>query len=584
MTVSFRTFCILTLYCSVAMARELGVTKDQQKFSCSGGRGEYRVEVMYDGDPHDFNIAITALGIFADAPDSYFLDLGENETDGQLVTRQGCFLPNVLHKFVIYNANTMELIQPSIRSFALFVNDREIVSQSGPPTDEFEEFFFFGDSMNCVGEDAARFTFDVAFDDFPEEVNWQLENVRSGEVILAREDTLKAGTERYSADFRSNLLFVDRCMTRGGYSFNFEDCDGSIDLEPEDEGGYFTIAINGSEIETAGFAEFFFNGTSATVIFTFNPNIGCLAPSSFSNGEKSVMPGTPVSFPREPPAPTPIGSISGFGCFSGSTTVFVKDRGTVPMRNLQLSDQVRVSDGMFEPVYSFGHYDPEGQSYDFVEISTSNHVTIQVSRHHLIFVRAKTSLIAVPANSIHIGDHLIFDDMAATVIEINKSVHVEKGLYAPFTPSGRLLVNGGFLVSAYIGFDESSASLSVGGIQISQQWAAQSFEVPHRVWCHHLGSCASESYDEDGLSTWVSGPMRVAMWVRSLPFFARNVSFTFFLLGLLTFNLIEMVVFRYPVVGILGLMLVRRLHSSPKTTFLSKRKPTKGLFFASGCC
>jgi hypothetical protein len=55
-------------------------------------------------------------------------------------------------------------------------------------------------------------------------------------------------------------------------------------------------------------------------------------------------------------AVTPQGSSPGF-CFSGDSTVEVKDKGAVAMKDVEIGDQVLVGDNKgFEPIYSFGFY------------------------------------------------------------------------------------------------------------------------------------------------------------------------------------------------------------------------------------
>jgi hypothetical protein len=45
-------------------------------------------------------------------------------------------------------------------------------------------------------------------------------------------------------------------------------------------------------------------------------------------------------------------------CFSGSSTVQVHKKGQVALSPVQIGDLVHVGNGKYEPVYSFGHYDP----------------------------------------------------------------------------------------------------------------------------------------------------------------------------------------------------------------------------------
>jgi hypothetical protein len=92
----------------------------------------------------------------------------------------------------------------------------------------------------------------------------------------------------------------------------------------------------------------------------------------------------------------------------------------------------------------------------------------------------------------------------------------DDGHFAPFTPSGKLLVNGGLLVSSFISFDKLSPALRNGGIEFSYQWLAHSFEFPRRVACYHFPQCFTESYHENGLTTSAVVPFKLTVWLTNL--------------------------------------------------------------------
>jgi len=88
------------------------------------------------------------------------------------------------------------------------------------------------------------------------------------------------------------------------------------------------------------------------------------------------------------------------------------------------------------------------------------------------------------------------------------------GLYAPFTMSGSLVVNG-VVVSSYIALQESEMLvIGVGGwsIPLTLQWLAYVFESPHRMVCR-AGLCPSETYTADGISQWVYWPLLFSEWI-----------------------------------------------------------------------
>jgi hypothetical protein len=66
---------------------------------------------------------------------------------------------------------------------------------------------------------------------------------------------------------------------------------------------------------------------------------------------------TPAPVPASTPAPVPAPSEDdgGRGCFSGTDTVQVWNKGTVAMNDLEVGDKVLTGKNNYEPIYSFGH-------------------------------------------------------------------------------------------------------------------------------------------------------------------------------------------------------------------------------------
>jgi len=128
-------------------------------------------------------------------------------------------------------------------------------------------------------------------------------------------------------------------------------------------------------------------------------------------------------------------------------TVEVKEKGIVTMESLSIGDLIKVGPDQFEPVYSFGHLDPTTFG-EFLEVQTETGDTIQLSEHHMIETDKDGNF--VPASMLQINESVIFVNNKAQnslVKSINKIKY--HGLYAPFTPSGKLLVNG-ISVSSFI--------------------------------------------------------------------------------------------------------------------------------------
>jgi len=218
-------------------------------------------------------------------------------------------------------------------------------------------------------------------------------------------------------------------------------------------------------------------------------------------------------------------------CFSGESLVDVQGiDAPIPMKNLRIGDMVRVSSGRtnhhagegFEPVYSFGHYSPDIVG-DFLEVrvidddTTSARTPLQISPDHMLSVKSRGGFI--PASALKVGDKIKNGGSGGDDTElIVSSIRAVRalGVFAPFTPSGTIVVNG-IVSSSFVSMDSSAEKSSIlrriGGVEVSHQWIAHSFEFPHRVACHYMGQCPNEMYDDRGISTWVSAPHKVGQWL-----------------------------------------------------------------------
>jgi hypothetical protein len=194
-------------------------------------------------------------------------------------------------------------------------------------------------------------------------------------------------------------------------------------------------------------------------------------------------------------------------CFPGQSKVSVKDsRGMVAMQDLKLGDHVLVAQNKYEPIYSFGHFDPH-VSAQYLQLRTPS-TELDISKDHMVFV---DNTGAIPASAVKIGDKVVMASGSVEAVVDIKSV-VRKGAFAPFTPSGTVVVNG-VKASSFVSLQESSSVLVIGGVPtgLSYQWLAHTFELPHRVWCSYAGDCTTETYVE-GVSVWVSSGHKFALW------------------------------------------------------------------------
>jgi hypothetical protein len=183
-------------------------------------------------------------------------------------------------------------------------------------------------------------------------------------------------------------------------------------------------------------------------------------------------------------------------CFSGATMVETRS-GPLRMRDLKLGDEILVAEGVFEQVYSFGHYNDTMES-QFLKFMPSG---LEITPAHIVFVEGK----AVPAALVKVGDMLSGD--AVTSI---KTV-TRKGVFAPFTASGSVIVND-VVASNYVAF-RGAEYIQVAGVStpFSYNWVAHIFNSVHRI-AYKIGF-TGETYTESGVSQWVAGPHMAGTWL-----------------------------------------------------------------------
>jgi hypothetical protein len=210
-------------------------------------------------------------------------------------------------------------------------------------------------------------------------------------------------------------------------------------------------------------------------------------------------------FTSNSPPPTP--SNVSPGCFAGSNLVHVADHGPIRMKDLKLGDMVHVGKGLYEPVYSFGHFAPTTYS-TFVCVHTAVS-TLLLTDDHMVFTKRHKS---VPASALQVGNFVLDDSGMEVRIEMIQTVR-DRGLYAPFTPSGKIVVNN-ILVSSYVALlDEKDLTLTLGRMKLSHHWLSHASIFPHRLVCYHFASCSAERYNVDGISHWHAGMLQFSQWL-----------------------------------------------------------------------
>ena len=174
------------------------------------------------------------------------------------------------------------------------------------------------------------------------------------------------------------------------------------------------------------------------------------------------------------------------GCYSGSSTVIDILGRRRRMDSLKVEDKVQVmtSEGVrVDPVITFIHRQPEVLQ-EFIRITTLKKSKILViTEDHLLFVEKEGRASAIPAREVSVGDTVYVrgdqDALETDVVQSISSV-IEKGVYAPVTLSGTILVND-VHTSCY-------------------------FDVLSHEWCHRAMGVARAVYHvSPWMVEWISG-------------------------------------------------------------------------------
>lgn len=254
-------------------------------------------------------------------------------------------------------------------------------------------------------------------------------------------------------------------------------------------------------------------------------------------------------------------------CFPGDSEVTVQDRrGPIKMKDLQLGDMVQVVGGNYEPIYSFGHKHSDTYS-EFLAISTTDNKVLEISKNHMV---GRPNGGFVPAGILQVGDSLISSNGVTTSVRSIRSVQ-RKGVYAPFTDSGTIIVNG-ILASTYIAYEDSQY-LRIASMKtpFTYQWLAQTFQCLHRL-ATKLNLFGEETYSESGVSGWVQGPHEIFMWLLDQHVVVVLPVMT---ITILCFGFIWVVDTAAPVSLVAALLLVNAVRCRMMASSTTKKKKTR---------
>jgi Hint module len=201
-------------------------------------------------------------------------------------------------------------------------------------------------------------------------------------------------------------------------------------------------------------------------------------------------------------------------CFSDRVTVLVRGKkGVTRMDELLVGDSVLTADG-FAKVVSFGHYEPNTRS-EFIQIYTENHeyAPLEITADHLLYaeIQQSGSINFVPAGTIQEGDFVLVENMTLAQVKRIRTIHRD-GIYAPFTESGTIVVNG-VVASNYIALPKSFQI----HLTFEQQHSLQhSAHAPFRIYCQLISGCPT------GRENAIGFPIGVSMWFPLLQWLERQ--------------------------------------------------------------
>jgi len=219
-----------------------------------------------------------------------------------------------------------------------------------------------------------------------------------------------------------------------------------------------------------------------------------------------VAPPVPAVVPPPMAAPVtpPIRKPSNARCFSDHMVVMVQGKkGATRMDELQIGDAILTSKG-YSKVYSFGHYEPSRWT-EFLQIYTTNsqQAPLEITADHLLYYHNNSTcnIELAPAGQVKVGDFLVTSNDRLSQVEMIQKIH-RQGIYAPFTESGDIVVNG-IAASVYIALPPAFQS----HLSFEQQhWLQQKYYSPFRLFCHVVGCKADETGD-------TGFPIGVSMWL-----------------------------------------------------------------------
>jgi len=297
----------------------------------------------------------------------------------------------------------------------------------------------------------------------------------------------------------------------------------------------------------------YYRATSAS----FSASLLTATPSPTASPTKAPSPAPPPGATPAPVPATPMPTSTDDDdvniCFSGETTVQVKHKGTVLMKDLQVGDSINIGNGKYSRVYGFGHLDT-ANSYQYVVVHTSSKdkglelnslPALELSGRHLIFTKGSNGVSTLKqAAHLKVNDILYGEKGVEYIVSKIQKVN-RVGAYLPLTPEGTITVNG-LLASTYVSiYDEAPRTIQLLSKVVDDQQLFGLFVTPFRVICRDITSafCTSDNmYDQEtGIWNWLLWGQDRARSANEYNTFWQTASILAALVVLASFKMAELV-------------------------------------------
>ena len=427
---------------------------------CSSNEIDAVFEVRFDGKPEEMEVTY-AVYLEDDEEWTYLKVFGsEPAVADQVFARKLCLAKQTLYSFSIRDAAQDGFDAPGYAS--LTTRSKDIFRHTNLDRESTATFVVVDSCAS--GELLMVLDLDLRGDN--DEISWEISTLNT--VLVDREVTgayVKTAYQR---------LYYEKCLGPAEYKVTLYDSGGNGMY------GTYKLKLAGTLVRSGGGRSGFVSSESTTF----------------------VVPGN-------------------YACFSGSSVVHVKGKGAIEMRSLEIGDFIYVGNGVYEPVYSFGHYEHDVRK-TMLQLQMSD-FHLHISEDHMIFTKDRGP---IPAGLLAVGDEVLDADQNPLVVNSISLVN-SRGVFAPFTASGKLVVSG-IMVSSFVAI-EQSPQLVIGPFQLSWQWLAHTFEFPHRLICGRRG-CRGETYDANGINRWI--PLESVMWLMKQNAVVREFLFLLLLIVL----------------------------------------------------